>query len=718
MTDKADWRWLELEPDEAAWKTRDDRVRVLLTAINVPGYYSLPVRILSLVANQSETLRDRFDTRYVELERGDELNRFAEIVGEWHPEIIGFSVNIWNRDACVEVSKKTKELLPDVQVLAGGQEMTNSVIDYLAEVPEFDYIIDGEGEIPFRQFLENWDSFSHSPRNPSSVSGLRYRVNGETRFSGPAQVVTSLEEVPSPILSGLVPTHQRNLLGVMLEGSRGCPFRCSFCFEGGKKVKVRTASIERLKREAEHMASLGATYFHVMDPILCNSEFERLRGVTNVFERLRASNPGTVISVEVYAHQITEQIAECLRTFSIIDVGLQTTNEDTAKAIHRRFLPKKFRHGIELLRRANATFNLYLICGLPNETLTSYLRGVRFVRDERPTRVFFNELCLLNGTELRKRAEEFGYNFDSRPPYQVKASAWMSQSILKTAQVLSKEVERRYNLSARAVYSTAPWLPKETVKEEGRLSVHLDAGCSVKYPGCAAGSSVSKKGNDFEDVLNKAADMDIELIAADGLEKGPILRLVGQLQLAGAARIKLITPPRTFRDLDLVEKLVHRGVWHFKTFLPDFGSEIGIARDEHACMMNDLESLNRPFPLRGYAVIRPHLEIVLPAHSITPRDYRETIELASRPHVTVITVPKDVQELGEEWVDELAEAFDKGIVSNHWIKLPRAVAKRAFESVDGCDEILEHLEVLDLISHEPKLPPWFKQETYGEEKMS
>ena len=705
----SNWKHLELDWDGAAWPAEGTKARVLLVAINVPGYYSLPVRILSLVANQSRALIERFETRYVELKNNDDYERFIEIMANWLPEIVGFSVNIWNREACVHVSKKIKEILPEVRVLAGGQEVTNSVIDYLAEVPEFDYIIDGEGEIPFRQFLENWDLSSSSLRDPLLVSGLRYRENGETRFSGQGQVVASLDEVPSSILAGLVPAHQKNLLGVMLEGSRGCPFRCSFCFEGGRKSKVRIASIERLRQEAEGMVSLGATYFHVMDPILCNSDLERLRGLTAVFERLRAANPNTVISVEVYANRITEQIAECLKPCTIIDVGLQTTNPDTAKAIHRPFLPEKFRQGVEQLRRTKSSFNLYLICGLPYETLTSYLRGVRFVLDERPTRVFFNELCLLNGTELRRRAEDLGYEFDPRPPYLVTSTAWMSERVLKIAQVLSKEVEKRYNLSARAVHVTAPWLSKETIGKGGRLPVRLNSGCSLKCPGCAAAESTCPaKWDNAEAVLNRAADMDIELTGGDGLVKGPLLRLIGQLQLAGAARIKVIAPPSTFRDFDLVEKLVHRGVWHFKTFLLASEGESAVKGDKVAGMMNDLESLNRPFPLRGYAVIRPHLEIVLVADGTVPRQYRTAIESAAGPHVTVITVPESVRKMGDEWVEVLAEAFDEGIASNHWIKVPRAIALRAFESMGGCDEILGHLEELDLISRVANRPPCFQ----------
>jgi radical SAM superfamily enzyme YgiQ (UPF0313 family) len=255
--------FLELKPDSIEWKSNENQTRLLLVSINMPGYYSLPVRELSLISQQND-FNERFDTRYVEQNNNVPIDELAESIEAWKPDIVAMSVNIWNRNPCIELSKAVKEKLPKTVILCGGQEVSNSVTDYLSMVASFDYIIDGEGEIPFRQFLTEWDR-EKGIRNPHEISGLIFRKDGISTKTRAAESVDSLDDIPSSILAGLVPINEQNKLGVMLESARGCPFKCSFCFEGGKKSKVRMACLDTIIDEIDFMINKGATYFHIMD---------------------------------------------------------------------------------------------------------------------------------------------------------------------------------------------------------------------------------------------------------------------------------------------------------------------------------------------------------------------------------------------------------------------------------------------------------------------
>src|SRR4030042_1671255 len=156
LTDTEDRCRLELTLTPDCWPRTDPKTRVLLVAINMPGYYSLPVRILSLLPAQSKDLDAGFDVRYVETTNKDDIRPLMECILQWRPQIVGLSVNIWNLLKCKALAAAIKQELPDTCIICGGQEVTNSVVDYLSEVPPFDYLIDGEGEIPFPQFLQAW----------------------------------------------------------------------------------------------------------------------------------------------------------------------------------------------------------------------------------------------------------------------------------------------------------------------------------------------------------------------------------------------------------------------------------------------------------------------------------------------------------------------------------------------------------------------------------
>ncbi|MDY6793194.1 MAG: DUF4080 domain-containing protein [Thermodesulfobacteriota bacterium] len=695
-------------------KTFDShKTRVLLIALNVPGYYSLPVRILSLLGCTDEKISEKFDIRFIEVYIDENLNELSQTVCSLMPDIIGLTVNIWNRNTCFKLAALLKKRLPQTAIVTGGQEVTRSVIDYLEMVPEIDYIIDGEGEIPFMQFLENWVPSTKKLQNPADVSGLHYRDNGKIKYTGTAQLIESLDDIPSPITSGLVPVNDKQKLGILLEGSRCCPFRCSFCFEGAKKDRVRTASVKRLIREIEYMAQRGAAYFHIMDPILCHNRPEHLKELTDFIKRLSCDKVKIHFSVEAYAESITDEVAECLSACSIIDIGLQTVNPSALKAIHRRYAPDKFRYGIERLRKKCDSFNLYLICGLPYETMATYLRGIRFVINEKPTRIFLNELCLLNGTELREKADEYGYQFDHDPPYTVYETKWISQGNLKIIQAASKALEKRYNLSNIGIYNKFPWISNVQRSSLKKYTVQLKGNCSLQCPGCHAFEASGAKNGTMLD-LNMVSGCDVDIKMGNKIQKEKLIQMAGQLQLAGAVRVNLITPLETLTEPDFNKLLISRGIWHFKTFVKFSNEHLNtppdMNMDKASQALNVLKDLSRSFDLKGKAMVHPFIEVVVIPKGIAVSEFRKMIEELVNINITMITIPSEKLINKKEWINEMTDIFKNVMTSRSWLKMPEIIVRRSIGSIEDADEIIRHFNELGLISKESCMPPCYQEE--------
>lgn len=667
-----DYRFLELPADAAAWPKQDDRGRSLLVSFNTPGYYSLAVRLLALTAHLSPTVNRTWDTRYAEADINEDSTALVNAIIAWKPDLIAFTVNIWNLQQCLDVIPLLKQALPSSTILLGGQEVTNSVTDFLAEQSDLDYIIDGEGEIPFLQFLASWDGAERKPGPVGAVSGLRFRNDDSTALTRPAELVPDLDALPSPVLAGLVPVSTKNKLGVMLEGARGCPYQCSFCFEGSRVTKVRMASIERLSAEAHFMAERGSTYFHLMDPILCNSKPERLKDIADLFKDLNRGRK-MQISLETYAQHIHDGIAPYLADFTIIDVGLQSINTATQKEIRRSFSMERFREGLASLRKVNPNFNLYLICGLPHETLMSFLEGIRFVIGERPMRVFINELCLLNGTELRRRAADYGYDFSPAPPYKVFASAWMNRFEMRLANTLANTVYRRYNFSIRALFPLAPWV-RNTSPGMGR-NIVVDL------------SAVTDKAA-IEERIREASGNDVELVTGQDIMASQTIRLIGQLQLMGASRLKVTAPITAYSDAAAVERLVSLGVLQFTAVMN--GRDTG--------GMGLLANIARTFSMKGYASLKPVTELVLLQNGEDRAAYLDLVDQACGSAADIVNIPAAVQGCGDDWIASLASRFRTQVESGKWMKVPRLVARKALKDVRDRDEVLAMLQQFDLIS--------------------
>ena len=681
----------------------EDKERVLLVAINVPGYYSLPVRLLALLANTTDNIKRKYDVRFIEYEREKDWKDLRDYINQINPAILAFSMNIWNRDICIDLAGNIKAEKPETTVLVGGQETTGSVVDYLEMVPVFDYIIDGEGERPFLEFLENWDPETRKLGDPGEVSGLWHRKEGKSVKTGPANTVRRLDEIPSAILAGLAPMHSKRNLGVMLEGSRCCPFRCSFCFEGAKRGAVRTASVDRITQEIDYAVGQGAHYFHIMDPILCSHDSERLKSLTDYISNLSSKSKQITFLVEAYAEFITEEIAACMKNIAIIDIGLQTIHPPTVKSINRKYRPEAFRRGLEALQRHGAIYNLYLICGLPYETLTTYLKGILFTIEQQPVRVFFNELCLLNGTELRRKADTYGYQYDSSPPYLIHANKWMTQEELSMAWALSAAVSAQYNLSVFGVYKDTPWLSREChYLEKKQHVIHLHGDCGRNSPTCMDRKSLQDNG--FDHLLSDAENADFEIIIDSTVDKNHLLQLIGQAHLAGAVRIKLISPPSLFDDEALIDLLVSRGVWHFKTFLGQPGGETIDVKDATE-ETGRLRSVLRSFSLRGAAHFSPFVEIVVYPGELDLAELRVLLMRLKEMRAPMISLPADYVLPGDQReLDDLYKMFFEIIEDRAWMKMPEDFYRVCFKENKESEEVISMLKTLQLVSEDISPP--------------
>ncbi|SLM31934.1 hypothetical protein MTBBW1_50057 [Desulfamplus magnetovallimortis] len=572
------------------------KVKIIFCAVNEPGYYSLPIRILSLLI-QKRHLSKEFDTRYIEWENHVSDSVFDDhikAITKHKPDILGLSVNIWNRNTLFKVAKKIKKAIPGICVLAGGQEVTRSVTNYLELYPELDYIIDGDGEIPIEEFLTNWNAKKRTLEQPHKVSGLWYREKKRTLFSGPAREIESLNQIPSPILNDLVPVHEKNRLGVLLETTRGCPFRCSYCFEGSRKKIIQSQDLTRLEQEVNHMASQGANMFHILDPILCNSKISRLKNISKIFKEAKRKYPAISVAVEGYGEQITPETIQYMDFCTTMDIGLQSINPNTVKAIHRSFESSRFEKGINLLHKTDIFFNIYLICGLPFESLTNFFRGVLFALHQNPPGIFINALYLLNGTELRKKAHEYGYLFNDEPPYNVYANKWMSQSELLLANKVSDIIAGRHNLSfLKFKIHGLPWVKGLKSRSIGKVTINMNNEAlqpelisrSYYYSDVVATDNLFDKitnpeadpkyinhhflQDNLQTALNQVFNHDVELICDCKMDIRLLCMTASQCQLAGATRINLTAPIRFLEQVKDLEELANSGIWHYKFYVDE-----------------------------------------------------------------------------------------------------------------------------------------------------
>src|SRR6478609_7309299 len=215
-------------------------MKILLTTLNAKYIHlNLAIRLLYELNKH----REGVDWREFTIKENPEdiANRCKDF------DVVAFSCYIWNITQTLAVARELKKLNPNIKIMLGGPEVSYEYNDVIA-LPEVDYIILGEGEIPFQEFMDAYP-------NIEGVSNLVHKVNGEVCLV-PKSVMFDLENY-----RGINPYQNDSAEDLYnkvcyIETSRGCPYKCEFCL-ASLDNKVRYLPIEDIKSNLMHLMTHG-----------------------------------------------------------------------------------------------------------------------------------------------------------------------------------------------------------------------------------------------------------------------------------------------------------------------------------------------------------------------------------------------------------------------------------------------------------------------------
>lgn len=343
--------------------------------------------------------------------------------------IVAFSVFVWNRI----ILEKAALLLRDKGVIciAGGPEVTANPDSFTA----FNYVTTMEGEL----------------RVPYLISKI---IADDKAALEPEQLKLSLsplscplDQLSSPYLDGTLDPAEYD--GALWELARGCPFKCSYCYESKGEKVVRKFPMERIEKELDLFAKKKIAQVFVLDPTY-NANKERAIQLVNLIAK---KTPDTFYYFEARAEFIDRQLAQAFTKIPCaLQIGLQSANEEVLKLVNRPFNRKQFVKNIGFLNDAGVIFGFDLIYGLPGESFKSFKEGIDFALSLYPNNLEIFCLSVLPGTDLFDRAQELNLNYMDKPPYNIINTDKFSNQDIKHASHLAKACTVFYN-DGRAV----PW---------------------------------------------------------------------------------------------------------------------------------------------------------------------------------------------------------------------------------------------------------------------
>ena len=345
------------------------------------------------------------------------------------PQIVCMSVFVWNRtifELCAGILRKK-----GIIIIAGGPEITAHP-DVFEK--SFDYTVTGEGEIKVPRLIEK--IILNKTTTPTQQNTTQ---NSST--------ITDLSLLHSPYLDGTIDPCEFS--GALWELARGCPFKCSYCYESKGDKTVRLFPEERIDKELELFAQKKVPQVFVLDPTY-NANKER---ALSLLKKIARITPDTFYYFEARAEFIDRQLAKAFTKIPCaLQIGLQSADENVLRKVNRPFNKKVFVKNIGILNQEGITFGLDLIYGLPGETFASFCQGINFAASLYPNNLEIFCLSVLPGTDLFDRAQELGLTFEDTPPYNIIKTDKFSPSDKQKAFELAQACTYFYN-DGRAV----PW---------------------------------------------------------------------------------------------------------------------------------------------------------------------------------------------------------------------------------------------------------------------
>jgi hypothetical protein len=342
------------------------------------------------------------------------------------PELVGFSLYVWNRAMCAELADELRRHLPGLTIFAGGPEATADPQGVLTGAA-FDFLISGEGEQPFAALCARLSAGG----GVVDLPGIVTRTEGGTSLT-PSLPLTNLDAIPSPWLNDVLDAG--SYPGILWQLARGCGFSCDFCFDSRDRHGVRRFSLERIEAELRHFASRGVSQVFVLDSTF-NQDQRRAKTILRMIGKIA---PQLHFHFEVRSEFIDREMAELFAAITCsLQIGLQSADPQVLKQVGRTFRQDDFVSRTMLLNDSGATFGFDLMYGLPGDTLAGFRSSLDFALGLYPNHLDIFPLAILPGTALAGRSAAIGLNHLPQPPYTLVSSPTFTAADMQEAHKLA-----------------------------------------------------------------------------------------------------------------------------------------------------------------------------------------------------------------------------------------------------------------------------------------
>jgi radical SAM superfamily enzyme YgiQ (UPF0313 family) len=384
-----------------------------------------------------------------------DLERIWRDVRQFGPDLIGFSIVTNQHQYAAEIARFLRERTA-VPMVAGGVHVTMAP-DEVLSAGLFDYACVGEGEYALAELVERIEN-----REPThDVPNIWARKNGEL-VRNPVRPFADITELPPKDYEMFNFQHMIDAkdgwVGVM--ASRGCPFRCTYCFnhkivelyqrdtglKGRKLNYVRHHPVEDVLAE---LKMLLGKYARIKMFIFDDDLFTYDRSYLLEFTSRYRDEINVPFVCNAHPKVFDKDMAQGLKEAgcALLKFGLESGSERVRRDILRRHMSNEdIARAFETAHRCGLETSAFVMFGFPHETIEDINMTLDLLANVSPTRMRWAIFFPYVNTEAYQMSKEGGLiDFDKMH----ELSSFMYESCL--------DFGPEQNLFIKKLQKTFPW---------------------------------------------------------------------------------------------------------------------------------------------------------------------------------------------------------------------------------------------------------------------
>jgi anaerobic magnesium-protoporphyrin IX monomethyl ester cyclase len=302
------------------------------------------------------------------------------------PALVGISAMTGSIYSAWDIAKSIKKRFPKAIIVLGGHHP--SVLPEESLKKEFvDVVVIGEGEETMKELAT---AIINKILDLDKIKGIAYKTGpNEIKCTQPRSLIENLDELPFPAwhlfpsLSKYISEAYKKLPVAYIFTSRGCPYRCTFCYSGIFSKRFRARSPENIISEVEYLKkNFGIKEFHILDDNFVLDEKRAAKFCNLLIERKInlpwAAVGGIRVNLVQRFPQLIELMAKsgCYRTA----MGIESGNQQILNNIQKDITLEQVRGAVKILNKAGILVGGFFMIGNYGETEKTVEDTIKFAK--------------------------------------------------------------------------------------------------------------------------------------------------------------------------------------------------------------------------------------------------------------------------------------------------------------------------------------------------